>query len=1001
MNARVAEVPTSTVPRPRLIGPLAEARVLLVEGGGGWGKTVLAGQWAQSLEMVPVAVRLETPESSAAEWAGELRRSLSVARLSDLAAVVRGLEPVRALDRLLEALEHSDAVLFVFDDVHHLSEDAAPLVAKLAAEAPTPHRTAVLGRRLPGLVKALRLRPAVTMLTGDDLAFTAQEVAALVAAAGAASVGTRASARMRAATGGWAAPLAIAAHRIAASADSTAAVDRILAGGSGLRELVDGCVQALTDERAVVNQIARLPLLAPDLIDELAERPGLFARMLSAGLPLTPAHGGWWTLPDPVREELASGSAPALPILRRASRSYLAAGEVARAVRLLVGAGDDMAAAELLAALEAHQVSQLDLVELEGIVSSLDDVAVASHPRVLLQLARALEAGVQRERRSQVLHRAGDLLADGRDPRLLHEVDAESARTLCWYGRFDEAEALGAHLLRLADAEEVRVRAIATEAVGRARAERADLASLASAEPLLSEAAEQWRNLGDTAKAAHIYSIVAQLVDHPAGRFDRCLARYGEALDLLRPGSRSRGITLTLRAEVFADLGRFSDATADMAEAREIGTSLVDRTVLAYVAWDEARIASMSGDRERTLEAVERVESLADDWFAGPSGPQFLADAADMLARVGDARAAAGYLDLARGRYRPPEAWYPIAKGAIEARTGNPAEAERTLRSLSNHKGPGPGPRDLWRFRLLRAYAARRMGDPRAATLAADAFDGAARCGHPELPLIRERELALELLPLAAATGSEVAAALGEASVPTDLKVLGGFEVSRGGRPVEVMAGKPRQALKVLAVKGGEVHVDELMESLWPSVDPETGRQRLRNVLNRIRASAGEIVVREEESLALLPSVRVDVKTFLVLAERALVAARAEGPALGAVRSALARYGGPLLPADCYEEFTISLRERVQRRYLALLDLATDEALKVGEVDEAVRLLERAVEADPYDEARYIAVARLRLEQGRRGASLAWARRARAALEELGLTPGTDLLALEAMLQQG
>lgn len=46
--------------------------------------------------------------------------------------------------------------------------------------------------------------------------------------------------------------------------------------------------------------------------------------------------------------------------------------------------------------------------------------------------------------------------------------------------------------------------------------------------------------------------------------------------------------------------------------------------------------------------------------------------------------------------------------------------------------------------------------------------------------------------------------------------------------------------------------------------------------------------------------------------------------------------------------------ERLRARALALLDLLTDRAEAEGELDEAVRLLERAIETD--DESRYVAL---------------------------------------------
>ena len=115
----------------------------------------------------------------------------------------------------------------------------------------------------------------------------------------------------------------------------------------------------------------------------------------------------------------------------------------------------------------------------------------------------------------------------------------------------------------------------------------------------------------------------------------------------------------------------------------------------------------------------------------------------------------------------------------------------------------------------------------------------------------------------------------------------------------------------------------------------------------------------------------------------------AEAPA-GAARAALARYGGELLPDDRYEPWAAEPRERLARRYLAVLDRLVDEAEDAGEVDEALRLLERAIAADRLDESRYLRSARLLLAQGRRGRALDVLRTAAAALRELDLQPSVE-----------
>jgi DNA-binding SARP family transcriptional activator len=64
-------------------------------------------------------------------------------------------------------------------------------------------------------------------------------------------------------------------------------------------------------------------------------------------------------------------------------------------------------------------------------------------------------------------------------------------------------------------------------------------------------------------------------------------------------------------------------------------------------------------------------------------------------------------------------------------------------------------------------------------------------------------------------------------------------------------------------------------------------------------------------------------------------------------------------------------RERLRSQYLELLDLLIAESERRDDIDEAVRLLQRAIATEPHDEARYLRLAQLLSTQGRAGSALA------------------------------
>lgn len=240
------------------------------------------------------------------------------------------------------------------------------------------------------------------------------------------------------------------------------------------------------------------------------------------------------------------------------------------------------------------------------------------------------------------------------------------------------------------------------------------------------------------------------------------------------------------------------------------------------------------------------------------------------------------------------------------------------------------------------------------------------------------------------------------AASSTLLCVLGRWELRVDGTAVAAPDGVPGRALRVLALRR-QIHVEELAELLWPDSDAASGRMRLRNVVSRIRASAGPIVERREELVCLAPQVEVDVELFTQLARAAHAAAELGDLAAAAETGerALALLRGPLLPDSPYADWALVARERAQRVHVGLLDLLAETAARRGDVDAALALLERAVETEPYEEQRYLRAADLCLEAGRRGAAAALLERARSVAEKLGVSPDPRHAELAVRMRRG
>jgi ATP/maltotriose-dependent transcriptional regulator MalT/DNA-binding SARP family transcriptional activator len=992
------------VVRGRLLTELQAGPVGVIEAGAGYGKSVLARQFQRELGTATAFVPLGPPDDDPAILMGSLRRALVASRLSDLAAATDVTDPSAGVERLLDTLaELSVPLLLVLDDAHHLRRpEVTALVLRLARGLQAQHRLLVAARRLAPGLEPLRTLAAACLDT-RALEFGQQEAALLIA-------GYRGSAPtpwevrvLLENTRGWATALVLAAS-------SRAPVGGLVPGRGrdGLEEtiiapLLDSIVTLLgPEDRAAVIQLAHLPLLSAEVADAVSGTDGTLQRIIAAGVPLARTPTGWWEMPGPVVAYLAAQGELAAATARAAADAYEQHGELLAALRTLLAARLPDDAARALARVSVDRVDDLGWAALRDIVAELPPSAVRGHPRVLLHLARLAETAHQADLRSEALARAGTILREQdqhADPVFRREVDAERARDLVWDERTRaQAKALAASVVATAGPGETAARARALDVLGRLASWFSADGVNAEAETLLLTSARLARQIGQRTWQAQALVALAMGFYYALCRNERALATLDEVLAQLPARSTYRALVQSFHGDVLIELGRFAEAEDDIEEMRQIGTAYREEWTLAYAAWGEAALASYLGDRERTVRAVLEVEAHRDVWFEQASGVEFLAQASDYLDRVGEHQMALDRLARAEERMAGCERPVKVFGACVLGRSGDATEADRVIAATLAEYNLEP--QERWPLLLLRAYAAYRRGDPGTGRLAAEAFDMCLNLGHPRGPLWRERAVAQTLLPLAVEAGSRSAPALISGTGVLSLTLLGRFELRRQGAIIELPPGRPAQAVRVVAASGGRMHAEELMEILWPEVDLERGRNRLRNLLSRIRLAAGDVLVRDGETIMVAPGLEPDASVFEAQARTAIAARSADemSRALGLARSAVARYGGDLLPDDRYESWAAAPRERLRGLFVELLDMLAADAAERGDADEAARLIRRGCECEPLDEDRYVRLARILASQGRTGSARAALERARAALAELGLTPSRPFVLLEGEL---
>jgi DNA-binding SARP family transcriptional activator len=230
------------------------------------------------------------------------------------------------------------------------------------------------------------------------------------------------------------------------------------------------------------------------------------------------------------------------------------------------------------------------------------------------------------------------------------------------------------------------------------------------------------------------------------------------------------------------------------------------------------------------------------------------------------------------------------------------------------------------------------------------------------------------------------------------IELLGGFRVSVGDRAVPDMAWhrrKPAALVKLLALAPAHrLHREEIMDALWPDLDPEAAGANLRKALHHARRALAAIA---PDGAGLISS---DAELLSLAADRlwldverlrsTLAAARRSGR-LEEYRLAIDFYHQGLLPEDRFEEWAVGPRDELQREFLAALEELAWLLEARGDLDSATEVVRRLVTAEPLREESHAALIRLCALAGRRGEALRQYEHLTQLLEhELGTEPSLE-----------
>lgn len=225
--------------------------------------------------------------------------------------------------------------------------------------------------------------------------------------------------------------------------------------------------------------------------------------------------------------------------------------------------------------------------------------------------------------------------------------------------------------------------------------------------------------------------------------------------------------------------------------------------------------------------------------------------------------------------------------------------------------------------------------------------------------------------------------------------LLGALRIDLSGEPVALPRRKTRSLLYFLAAQPGDHGRDELVDLLWPNLDPAKGRRQLSDALSDLRRTLGaESIVSDNETVALVGAA-CDAIQFAAALEEAgsLRGAEAETK----LSAALGLYGGEFLAGiriERSERFDDWVQEqRLNSSVAALGAFARLGAIGLdkGDAQGAIDAAQRGLEFDNLREDLWRILIEARSSMGDRAGALAeYARCAETLQRELGVMPEAE-----------
>jgi DNA-binding SARP family transcriptional activator len=404
----------------------------------------------------------------------------------------------------------------------------------------------------------------------------------------------------------------------------------------------------------------------------------------------------------------------------------------------------------------------------------------------------------------------------------------------------------------------------------------------------------------------------------------------------------------------------------------------------------EAALKALSAGREAI--ALDHALAAADVGLAEP----LLRREGQRLAEDGDVAALEHLLGMAPDPLLEAMPDLMLAAGEAARRSGRPGVAVEWLQKAAAGFAAAAAHGELIRALCRLALAHGDLGQW-------DEAGAALRQVEAELPAATGAVRAEILQALAAEATGRGRGAPSRAK-GLEVELLGGFRIRHTGQEITPDAwgrARARGLVEYLLLSPAyTAGREELLEALWPDREAERSRAALRVTLHQARKALQSTGCDLEASVDRvgLPAgamVVTDLAAFRAhLAAARRTAAEDPGACLEHCRAGRAVYRGDLLP-DAVWPWAEAQRQQARRELIELLQIWQGVARHLGQVEEAIGVLEDLLAREPGLEEAEQELLRLLVRTGRRAEALQryrqhtrWLRR------ELGLDPRPETAAI-------